>query len=199
MHFLRAVSAARFFIRQKGVLKVEEKESNFVAAVKLMNEMWFAELEKKQEEIEHTAFLCGSADDSFLKETDSLKIVETVKSILQNNDIKRIIYCNRNSFDKMVINALLGDSFKDIEIILVSDKHDISNRFDSEISPRIKLMMPYKQRIKKKQLYRTLYDYALYNCKYMITGSKDDNDISVYVNEKAEQMNHTVIDFFDYI
>ena len=196
--FVRSFGCALFILRGI-ILKSIDKESNFVKTLKVMDERWLAALDEEMQLIEKTAFLCGSVSDNFLRKTDATTVRNTVETILQNNSIKRVFYCSRNKFDEMIVTTLFGNAFDGVEIVLIADKYDTGNHPLFNNHPKIKTLKPFDERIERKKLYNTLYRYAIYNSKYMITGYKYDDDISAYIKEIAEQKNTTIIDIYEYL
>ena len=142
-----------------------------------------------------TAFICGSINDWFLKNTDFSKIQNIVISIIQKNNIDKIFFCKRNSFDDLFFSVFSTGTIEKIDVILLSDIY----KAQCYSFPNIKTLCPYNNAIDNQHLYRTLYSFAIKKSDFMITGYKTDDDISAFIKEQAEQNNIRIIDFYSYI
>ena len=138
------------------------------------------------------AFLCGNIDEEYLKQIDITALINTVKSIIEENAIDRIYHCKRTFFDVKVCNIINFLNY-DIEIIELRDIHkkDAEYRLKQNRGA-YKILCPFDKEIENGKLYQTLYDFAIDNSEILIAYSKFDDDISKFVIESAEEKGKTV-------
>ena len=147
-----------------------------------------------------TAFLCGYIDEGFHSRFDLVAFINTVKSIIEENGIKKIYHCKRNFFDVKVCEYVKFFDFDNVEIIELRDIHKKDNDYrlrqsDYAYAP----FCPFENEIENSKLYQTLYDYAIENSEILITYSKFDDDISQQIIKKTEKKGRKVINIADII
>ena len=126
-----------------------------------------------------TAFLCGYIEEGFHSRFDLVVFINTVKSIIEENDISKIYHCKRNFFDVKICEYVKLFGFDNVEIIELRDIHKKDNDYRLRQSGYAYIpFCPFEKEIENSKLYQTLYDYAIENSDILITYSKFDDDIS---------------------
>jgi len=192
MRFLCAASAAHFLFLGIIMKDYNEGMSNFEKAVELSCTNWVNEIEKEM--INRTAFLCGRIDEKYLKQIDITKLINIIKSIVEENNIFRIYHCKRTAFDVKICDIIGYLRFDNIEIIELSDIHKKDTEYRVKQPKGVyKIFCPFKEEIDDSVLYKTLYNYAMDNSDILIAYSKYDDDISQQIIEKAKEKGKKII------
>jgi hypothetical protein len=146
-----------------------------------------------------TAFLCGYIDEGFFSHVDITDFINVVKSIIEENDIKKIYHCKRTYFDVKFCDIISFLKF-DIEIIELRDihKNDLEYR-TRQYKGAYKIFCPFEKEIENEKLYQTLYDYATENSDCLIAYSKFDDDISKRIIKKAADKGKAVFNIAEII
>ena len=147
-----------------------------------------------------TAFLCGYIEEGFHSSFDLVAFINTVKRIVEENEIKKIYHCKRNFFDVKICEYVKLFGFENVEIIELRDIHKKDNDYRLRQSDHAYIpFCPFETEIENSKLYQTLYDYAIENSEILITYSKFDDDISQQIIKKTEEKGKKVINIAEMI
>ena len=141
-----------------------------------------------------TAFLCGYIEENFHNDFDLIRFINTVKRIIEENNIEKIYHCKRNFFDIKICDYVSYLCSDDIEIIELRDIHkkDSDYRF-RQYNRAYRTFCPFEKEIENSKLYRTLYDWAIDNSDILITYSKFDDDISQQIIKRMLEKGKKVL------